>query len=273
MSTLLKSCVSQYKMNENAASAAVADFKGVNAGTFTDATGNPFTNQHDTPGVITGTGALLFDGVDDHVSIGTMGHFAAFQQSAISYWMKSSTTTVMYIFGTINDGTTTAIQIGLNSNIAGANVLGNIRLNIRDNDENLLRCGVESNTKITDGNYHFLVINIDRVNNAVDFYVDGVKFTTTYLFQQTPDNITAFQYPMVIGAQNSRGTVSVFYTGVIDIVAFYNRELTLQEIISLYNGGNGTQALYSLGDEGSVYGLNGQGSLYNKNGKVSLFGE
>jgi len=65
---LTADCLAQWKMNDNTANTVVIDYSGNgHNGTFTDATGNPFTNQHDAVGKI--NGALDFDGADDFIVV------------------------------------------------------------------------------------------------------------------------------------------------------------------------------------------------------------
>ena len=76
------SLVGWWKLNDNAASTAVIDSIGSNAGTFSDATGDPNTNAHDTAGKV--NNALIFDGTDDFIDIGD----TSINVKSVSLWIN-----------------------------------------------------------------------------------------------------------------------------------------------------------------------------------------
>jgi len=76
------SIVGWWKMNDNLSTAVVVDSAGSNAGTFTDVTGDPNTDAHDTVGKV--NGAFTFDGTDDFVDIGDTGE----DVKSVSVWIK-----------------------------------------------------------------------------------------------------------------------------------------------------------------------------------------
>ena len=76
------SIVGWWKMNDNLSTAVVVDSAGSNAGTFTDVTGDPNTDAHDTVGKV--NGAFTFDGTDDFVDIGDTGE----DVKSVSLWIK-----------------------------------------------------------------------------------------------------------------------------------------------------------------------------------------
>jgi len=71
-----------WKLNDNVETTAVVDSIGANAGTLSDATGDPNTSAHDTAGII--NGALIFDGTDDFVDIGD----TSINVKSVSLWIN-----------------------------------------------------------------------------------------------------------------------------------------------------------------------------------------
>lgn len=79
--------VGYWKMDDNADNTQVKDYSGKNNnGVFTDATGNPFTSAHATSGQV--GGAMVFDGVDDYVSMATSTTLINFTAKSVFMWAK-----------------------------------------------------------------------------------------------------------------------------------------------------------------------------------------
>ena len=83
--------VGYWKMDDNLDTTAVRDYSGKNNnGVFTDATGNPFTTAHTTTTAQIGR-AMVFDGVDDWVSVGNNSSFQVGSGNfTVSWWGKAN---------------------------------------------------------------------------------------------------------------------------------------------------------------------------------------
>ena len=225
--------VSHYKLDETLGTTA-ADSAGTNTGTLTN--GPTWTT-------VKLNNALSFDGLNDYVSVGTMGSLGSTfaNGNTIALWFKSSVTgTIMNPFGILNTGAKTAIVYRINSGKAGALNAGYIGFYFRgengdETDE--INGGVESNTGITDGKWHHLVFSATPSANTMNIYVDGVAKTVDYSHQETTSVMANFEFPLTIGARNNRGTIENFTTGNLDDVRVYNRALSAGEIKMLYNMG------------------------------------
>ena len=167
-----------------------------------------------------------YDGSDDYITVGTMGNLGsemATNKPTIEARVKTSTTdAVLSVLGIANDGSTTMIDIGLNSDQAANVNAGYIRAFIRDEDGNAIHSDVASDTGITDGSAHTLAIRWDGPNDTVDYFVDGAKQTTHYVAQTTPDNFANFAYALAVGAVNVRDTMKRFYEDILDEVRISN---------------------------------------------------
>jgi hypothetical protein len=161
-----------------------------------------------------------FDIVDDFISIGTLGNLGSALDSQeytiFEGVVKSAVTdTIMDVMGTANTGSNTTLLIELNKDKDSALSAGRIRVYQRDEDTASCNGAVQTDTGITDGNEHYLVVNIDGSNNLIKVYLDGVLQTFTYFAQNTPDNMANFEFPMYLGAFNNRGTAASLFDGVI----------------------------------------------------------
>ena len=222
-----------------------------------------------------------FDGTDDYIDVGTMGNFGQEMDtniSTFSCWVKSSNTdSLMTVLGTFNDGTNTGLQIVLNSNSNDVINAGYIKIFIRDEDNTNLCGAVLSNTGITDGSWHNLVVIIDAANNVIKVYIDNVSKTLNYTFQETPNNMANFAYNLWIGSDNNRGASRNEFDGIINEIAIWNTELTMTEISILANSRikrmplqiqpNNLKAYWALDDESDGSSCDGDTFLdYSGNG-------
>jgi len=197
-----------------------------------------FTSTTTVPGVI--GQALSFDGADDYVDVGLMGNFGgnmATDKPSISYWVKTSDTAKQFIYGIRNSASDTRIDTRINVSSNGTETTGYIQAIISDEDGNQLIFGVDSDTGVSNGSWHHVVVKYDGPNNTGEIYVDGVSQTIVYNIQATPDNFANFIYNMYIGGFNNIGSLLLPFNGSLDEVRIYNRSLSQAEITDLYNQG------------------------------------
>lgn len=182
---------------------------------------------------------LEFDGIDDHIKCGYMGNFGSemsINKPTVEVWVKTDVTNrALGIIGSLNDGANTGVLICLNVNNASTSInAGYIRLYLRDEDGHSLSGAVHTNTGVSDGNWHHLVVSWDGPNNLIYIYVDSILQTITYHSLTAPDNFANFQYPVMLASINSRGVVFLPFKGQISNVRIYNQILTLEQIVESY---------------------------------------
>lgn len=164
---------------------------------------------------------INLNGDADYVNIGTMGSYGTGLDTntfVFSAWIRSANTaSIMSLLGTINTGNTTILQLQLNCDAnTSADTLGagKIRLFRRDEDGFNFYGGVDTNSGITDGSPHHLVVLGD--NNGISMWIDGVSQTIatgTDTPGNVPDNMANFEFAMDLGARNVRGTHGQFFIG------------------------------------------------------------
>jgi hypothetical protein len=184
---------------------------------------------------------MSFGGNGDYINTGTLGNFGI--SSDTSYvtfagWVKSNGNGSSFeaLTGTFNPPSSgTGYQIYVDGDIAGSYHKGYITFYRRDESGNARGGGVVTNTGITDGNWHFLVVQVSNSSQSV--YLDNVSQTITMLYTGDANNMANFVYPLVLGARNVRGIITNYLTGSLDDVRIYNRALTTSEITRLYNMG------------------------------------
>ena len=247
MLDLAPNCYGFWKMNENAANTDVEDFSSQgNEGTFTDATGNPYTNQHDATGKI--NGALLFDGVDDYINIGTMGDFGSNMNNVtIAVWVKTTVATKSSLYGIFNDGYNTALNFNVSANSNGYDAYGRLQIYMRDENNSRISGAVDYDTGIADGNWHFLVATVQKSLGQINFFVDNSHQTTTYGGSVgTGTDFANFQYDVFLGACSKPDGASKFFAGSLDNFMIFDKALSSDERSFLWNEGNGRESLSEL---------------------------
>lgn len=79
---------------------------------------------------------------------------------------------------------------------------------------------------IIDTDWHHIVARTS--NNQLNFFIDGVNFSTSYLFAN-PANSSS---PLLVGKRGCGN--DLFFQGALDDIRFYNRALSDDEIMTLY---------------------------------------
>lgn len=233
----------------------------VSGGTVTDESGNGF-DATNNGGVASGSGGpgsgltsyMAFDGTDDYLACTTLGDFGStsIKTMTAGIWLRDPVG-IGTIYGSVNNGTTTALLCSLNTDDGSTLTNGQVLLYSRDetgttNDVEGWLSSPES--ELVDGDWHFLVIRYDVGANPPTYSVrfDKTELSITYgerddLAQQTAD----FDHPLALAARNARGTITVFQE--VDVAGFvlFDTNLTDQEADDLYDAATGTGANIPVG--------------------------
>ncbi len=176
--------------------------------------------------------ALDFNGTSDYISAGTMSTAGQLldQGFTLATWLHSDDTTdAIAIVGTINDAGSTMVSVVLNRDGAYQAGAGRIRLYMREEGGLFLAAGVTSNTGITDGSWHSLIVEAMPTVPSVSILVDGVSQSITWSQQTAISEFANFQYSLTVGARNSRGIVDSYFEGTLDDTLIFLGTLTDQQ--------------------------------------------
>lgn len=179
--------------------------------------------------VVDANAGITFNGSTDFLSTTTMGTFGSDIGSTyyvFSGWVKSSNTTSgMSVGGTFNTGTSTAVRLQLNISPADGTTVSAGRIYVFKRSvtgPNLMNGGVNSDTGITDGNWHHLLISLNPTGaTGIKIWVDGASQTITYLTNQNTFGTNDFGFAMYVGSSNNRGAVEKTLDGVETEVAMW----------------------------------------------------
>ena len=204
--------------------------------------------------------AQNFDGSDDFINIGTMGTYGAGGEFTFSTWVKSSVVdTTQDLAGALNTGSVTAFMpASLNRNKDGNVSQGRIRVFLRDEDNHWITAAVQTDTGITDGDWHHLLVTAKGSTNTVTIYVDGVAQTVESDTQTTPDNFANYGFGMMLGGANSRGTLANPLLGIMDEPRFSSTIRVAAWAAATYD--SLWDNLITFGTEESQYTAAGTGS-------------
>lgn len=171
-----------------------------------------------------GTGAVMFDGSDDRIDLAGQNQFALQTFSLESWFWLNDVSAERSIFGFPGTGGYKGYVLKVNSSGyiyfttvsgAGASVDSVV-------DTNLAKPGM----------WYHVVVTVSQ-GSSIKMYVNGNLVNqdssiTDILYDAT-------HYPQ-IGRQS--GTNPNLFKGIIDVTKFYNRALTIDEIMSNYQSGN-----------------------------------
>ncbi len=175
----------------------------------------------------------------DWTTLGTLG--ASLLTCTLECWVKTTTTSLACLMGTVATGTSDIVAIYLNSQ-AETDVDGSTEFHVRGNSSATRKA--YTTTSIYDGRWHHLVCRVDSAT-ALSIFVDGVSQSLTYSVAQTVVGGINFTHAMMIGARNVRGTPDRYATATIDEVAVYPTQLADARIAAHWRVGSARLAALS----------------------------
>jgi len=166
---------------------------------------------------------------DDYVNVGMKSFGSSFHTSTVSFWIKTSPSTgEEAIIGSFNSGSTDlAYRLTINSD-------NELQIYTRATNVNRVD-GYIDFSDYTNDVWHHVVVVLEWDTNNIDMYVNDDSKTITYINQESPTSSADFDFDLVIGAVNARGTITSFYNGLIDEVAIWDRALSSDEVSTLYD--------------------------------------
>jgi hypothetical protein len=212
----------------------VNDHFGLNNGV---AYGSPF---YLTGPAGTANSAILLNGSSQYVlttGLGTFGNTCA-SGFTMTAWVQSSyTSSYEAIFGSQG---MSGMAVSLYLNFAGSGVgAGKIEGVVRDGVNSLHTCDVQSNSGITDGNWHFIAWVDNPAANSGTIYVDGVPLNTV-MPQSAAVATTGLANSMGLGIRS--GLNDGLFNGALADCRIYSRTLSATEIGTLFSNGAATTA-------------------------------
>lgn len=178
--------------------------------------------------------SLLFDGVSNYVTMGDVLGFDRTDPFSISAWIKVGAGGGSFVSKMETTGTIRGYDIGIDEGDSFR-----VTWILRHDQATLDRMFIKSTTTgLNDGQWHHVVVTWDGdVAGGVagaNIYLDGALDTPITV----TDGLTGTllnSIPFNISGRNNG--VAEVYSGGIDEVAVYDKELSADEVAQLYNGG------------------------------------
>ena len=194
--------------------------------------------------------SMQFDGVDDYISIGDVHAFERTDGFTLSCWLKTSEPGVT-LFSKINSGA------GYIVHMTG----GALEFQIR-NTASTSHLYISTNETFNNGKWHHVAITYDGSSSAsgANIIIDGISRT----FVINNDNLsssTISTEPLAIGAHTNGS--ALFFKGVNDEYSIWNKALTINEVLEIYNQGNPTDlSIHSVSSNLIGWWRMGDGDTY-----------
>ncbi len=227
-SLVIKRMLAYYPLDTNA-----DDAVGSNHGT-PKAEPDPNIPPGFGPGIV-GDGALILDGTQ-YVELSTdaypkPGLGNGVTSGTVSCWARvdglaPDQTNVMFI-STHNSNGVTAIQLWVDGSPEDIN----FRIRHATGDATFAT-GVSTTPVIADGQFHLFTVTYQE-GGLTQIYLDGLPVGNAANFG-IGQTFAAWDYPVLIGANNNRGVPNGHLVGAIDDMKIYNYPLTAYQVADLY---------------------------------------
>jgi hypothetical protein len=210
--------------------------------------------------------AGVFNGSSSYINASSLTYlFDSKATATVSLWFNTSTTaTTSVLFSDYASSTARNFLVSINST-------GNIVWNTRYGSGTGRDSNITTTSTYNDGNWHHIVLSIDQTANAKSMYVDGLQIGSSIALPTATGASFDSTQRVTIGSSYNTGTSAYqdYYNGKIDQVRIFDREITPEEVSTLYNETTSTAsntnplsdgsgvALYSLdydaSDAGGLY--------------------
>jgi hypothetical protein len=174
--------------------------------------------------------AYSFNGINNNITVNPFNiAFGTNENFSVSLWIKSSTTcgNPNYCGGFLSQmGISSQNDIGYQIGYDNSN---RFKFEYNTNSPVQLPIHFYNTSNVIDNNWHIVSINVDKVNNTIYIYSDGVlnnTITNSWIYKTTYN-----PNPLFFGMLRAS---DYFYNGFLDDISIHNRLLTQQEITNLY---------------------------------------
>lgn len=202
------------------------------AGVVTDATGNyDGTNVGATRGII-GIINDAFNFSGDNQFVNVSNHPAVDFPLTLQAWFKRTSIPPDDYYSLVSKGSIFDTDTNFDMGIRQGNF--NVTYLYWRDSGTLYGGELHSTTNFSDNAWHHLV-GIINITGDMEMYLDGVSLGTN----TANENFSANTHPMKIGSLSGTVSSELNWNGSIDEVGIWNRSLTEEEVLNLYNSGSG----------------------------------
>ncbi len=219
--------IAHYPLDGNANDVSVNALNGTIIGNPT-----PTANRFGQSG-----SAMAFDGVDDHIDLGSSALLKPTAAVTLSLWAQNDNWSSFWNWAALAGNTSSG---GYELVVHGGTNVFESEVN-RNSTYGIATYPLAS----LNSNWHHFALTYDGRYNIL--YVDGVAVDTDDAGANYPIHYTYPNNHTLIGAEaGTVGTEGDYFSGKIDDVQFYDRALSANEISDLFNGFVGINDPYEL---------------------------
>lgn len=184
---------------------------------------------------------LQFNGSSNYVSLGTLGSLgSSMLNNGFFFKVRLKTTSgIKSMFGTLNTGAVTGVQVIFNADQDEVESSGKLCLFVRSNNGEKIEGATTVATNFNDGAFHDLEFFCNTVTRTIAIKVDGDSKAISYSGQTTPSAYSNFGYAFYVGCKNNRGSATQFLSCEIDSFSIGLTSSNLYGVYSI-NEGSGT---------------------------------
>jgi hypothetical protein len=174
-------------------------------------------------------GSIVFDGSNDYVisNVGTTLDIGTTISVTFSCWIKYTTSATNYtgLVAKATVGNNTGVQMLLYNN--------KLSCEVASTPSNFISplTGLVGTTTLNTGQWYNTILTVNRSNNTVSAYVNGVLESSQSNAAVSTSNLTSGTNLLIGSERNS----SLFLNGKISNVHIYNKALSAAEILQNYN--------------------------------------
>lgn len=172
------------------------------------------------------TKSVLFDGVDDYLSVGNTSDFAGSNQSfSVAVWFKTSasgsTMDIVSRYGA------TVAERDFTLQMNSSNQISIYLLTVAHGGKTATTASAYN-----DGRWHLAIATYDYASTTLTIDIDGGAERVSNTSVPTRRNVTV---NLEIGRRSN--TAALFWNGGLDEIAYYSDALSAAECVAIYNGG------------------------------------
>ncbi len=188
---------------------------------------------------------LQFDGVNEYVNCGDIASFERTDSFSIEFWFKTTTDLARLIITKgLKDGTYRGWVVATSP---GGKIVATLYSSYSAN--NYLSI-ITSSGGFFDGTWHHVIFTYDGTSTAsgCHIYIDNTDMALTI----DKDNLSGTIINTANCQISGRQGVSALYTGQIDEVVIYDKELIQSEVTYRYNSGTGRENVQYYSDKPTI---------------------
>ena len=185
--------------------------------------------------------ALVFDGMDDYVDVGTLGNLGSkLNDFTISFWVRTIDTNpaLSSILKYVDNGESGVLAIEVNRRVGRRNSDGTwpngeqgsadlayqpacLLVYLRGNDGRVLAGHIEQPSLFNNQWHHIQWTVEDASANRMSLFIDGDNFAFNATVEEGPASFTNLKTNLYIGAGNNRGYSEGFFDGALDDIQIF----------------------------------------------------